>query len=248
MSTSKRPLAVVIGGSRGIGAACVENLVKDGYDVVFTYVSQELAALAQAKRLSVGGVTVSAEPLDVCDAQAVGQMFATYSDRYEGQIKAVVVNAGINVSPSPVGAFEDEQFRRLMEVNVFGAFNTLKAAANYIAEGGAIVALTTSLVRHAVAGIGPYSATKAAVECLVRSMAKELASKAVRVNGVAPGPVDTDLFNNGKTEQAKERSAAMSPLNRIGRPEEIADVVSFLCSSKSSWVDGQIVQPNGAMV
>src|SRR5262249_42315890 len=114
--------------------------------------------------------------------------------------------------------------------------------------GGAIIAITTSLVRHAVPGTGPYSATKAAVECLVRSMAKELSGRRVRVNAVAPGPVDTDLFNAGKTEEAKQRMAAFSPFNRIGQPGEIAEVVRFLASEQASWVQGQIVQPNGGMV
>jgi 3-oxoacyl-[acyl-carrier protein] reductase len=144
--------------------------------------------------------------------------------------------------------FGDEPFRQLVEVNIVGAFNVLREAARQVADGGAIVALTTSLVRHAAPGLGPYSATKAAVECMVRSMSKELAGRQVRVNAVAPGPVDTDLFRAGKTDEAKARSAAMSPLNRIGRPEEIADVVAFVLSGKASWIDGQIIQANGALV
>lgn len=248
MSESNRPMAVVFGGSRGIGAACVSMFVKDGYDVVLTYVSQPGPALELAQRLSIDGATVSAVQVDVCDPDAVQRVFATCQGSSSGPIQGVVVNAGINVPPAPISGFEDEAFRRLVEVNLVGAFNVLKAAATNVADGGAIVALTTSLVRHAVAGLGPYSATKAAVECLVRSMAKELAPRGIRVNGVAPGPVDTDLFHSGKTEQAKERSAAMSPLNRIGQPQEIAEVIRFLCSARASWMDGQIVQPNGALV
>ena len=91
-------------------------------------------------------------------------------------------------------------------------------------------------------------ASKAAVEGLVRSLAKELAARRVRVNAVAPGPVDTDLFRAGKTDEAKARSAAMSPFNRIGTPAEVAEVVAFLASPRASWLHGQIVQPNGGMV
>jgi 3-oxoacyl-[acyl-carrier protein] reductase len=104
------------------------------------------------------------------------------------------------------------------------------------------------MVRVAVPGGGPYTATKAAVESLLRSMSKELAARKIRVNGVAPGPVDTDLFRAGKNEEAVARSAAMSPFNRIGTPEEVAEVVAFLASDKASWVHGQIIQPNGGMV
>jgi len=133
-------------------------------------------------------------------------------------------------------------------VNIVGAFNVLREAARNVEDGGSIIALTTSLVRHAAPGIGPYSATKGAVECLVRSLAKEVAPRGVRVNAVAPGPVDTDLFRAGKSAEAIQRSAAMSPFNRVGDPGEIAAVVGFLASDKASWVHGQVVQPNGGLI
>jgi 3-oxoacyl-[acyl-carrier protein] reductase len=160
----------------------------------------------------------------------------------------VVVNAGIGVPPAPVAQFDPANFRKLVEVNIVGAFNVLREAAQRVADGGSIIALTSSMVRHAVPGFGPYSATKAAVECMVRSMAKELAPRKVRVNAVAPGPVDTDLFRAGKTEEAEQRSAALSPFGRIGTPKEVAEVVSFLASDRASWVHGQVVQPNGGMI
>lgn len=233
-----KPLALVFGGSRGIGAACVKALVRDGFDVGFTYVSKAPPATPGTRAYAV----------DVRDAAAVAQVFAAAKADFGRAPSAVVANAGINVPPGPLAQFSDESFRQLVEVNIVGAFNVLREAARQVQDGGAIVALSTSLVRHAAPGLGPYSATKAAVECLVRSMAKELAARQVRVNAVAPGPVDTDLFRAGKTDEAKARSAAMSPLNRIGRPEEIADVVTFLISSRASWIDGQVIQPNGALV
>jgi 3-oxoacyl-[acyl-carrier protein] reductase len=152
------------------------------------------------------------------------------------------------VPPAPLAQFSTDAFRSLVEVNIVGAFNVLREAASRVQDGGTIMAVTTTMVRHAVPGLGPYSASKAAVECLIRSMAKELASRKVRVNAVAPGPVDTDLFRAGKTEEAKQRSAALSPFNRIGTPEEIAEVVAFLASPKASWVHGQIVQANGGLI
>lgn len=233
-------IAFVFGGSRGIGAACVSALAADGFDVAYSYVSSEPAGGTDAR--------VRGFKADITDPAQVARFFDEAGEAFGGAPSCVVANAGINVPPGPLAQFPAENFRKLVEVNIVGAFNILSEAARRVADGGSIIALTTSLVRHAVPGVGPYSATKAAVECLIRSMAKELAGRGVRVNAVAPGPVDTDLFRSGKDEAAIQRSAALSPFNRVGRPEEIADVVAFLASQKASWVHGQIVQPNGGLI
>jgi len=230
-------LALVFGGSRGIGAACVKALADSGFEVAYTYVSNAPTTPGtRAYRADVGA------------PEQVAQAFEHVQRDFDRAPDCVVANAGINVPPAPLAQFKADDFRKLVEVNIVGAFNILAEAARRVADGGTIIALTTSLVRHAAPGIGPYSATKAAVECLVRSLAKELAARKVRVNAVAPGPVDTDLFRAGKTEEAKARSAAMSPFNRVGQPHEVAQVVAFLASDEASWVHGQIVQPNGGLI
>ena len=236
-------LALVFGGSRGIGAACVQALARDGFRVAFTYVSKPDESKAQEK---VG--QIKAYAVDVRDAAAVQGFFAQAAKDFGTRPQTVIVNAGINQPYVPLGQFTHDNFRKLMEVNVFGAFNVLTEAAKDVLDGGSIIGITTSMVRNAVPGGGPYTATKAAVESLLRSMSKELGPRGVRVNGVAPGAVDTDLFHSGKTEEAKQRAASMSPFNRIGRPSEVAEAVAFLASERASWVHGQIIQPNGGLV
>lgn len=235
--------ALVFGGSRGIGAACVQALAADGFDVAYTYVARPGDLPDQ-----IDGRRCTGYATDIREPAQVEQVFADVARDFGGAPDCVVANAGINVPPAPLAQFNSDDFRRLVETNIVGAFNVLSAAARHVKDGGSIIALTTSLVRHAVPGVGPYSATKAAVECLVRSLAKELAGRNVHVNAVAPGPVDTELFRAGKNAEAIQRSAAMSPFNRVGNPSEIAAVISFLASGKASWVQGQIIQPNGGLI
>jgi 3-oxoacyl-[acyl-carrier protein] reductase len=196
----------------------------------------------------IGASRTQGYAVDITDAAQVAAVFEAVAKDFGSAPHCVVANAGINVPPGPVAQFSADDFRRVVEVNIVGAFNVLQQAARHVVDGGSIIALTTSMVRVGIPGGGPYTATKAAVESLVRSMAKELAARKIRVNAVAPGPVDTDLFHAGKTDEVKARSAALSPFNRIGQPDEVAEVVSFLASSKASWVHGQVIQPNGGMV
>lgn len=236
-------IALVFGGTRGIGAATVHKLAESGYDVAYTYVSSAPNVPAR-----IGNANTRGYRVDICEPEQVARVFADVARDFGGAPHCVVANAGINVPPGPIGQYDPANFRKVVEVNLIGAFNVLSAAAKNVADGGNIIGLTTSMVRVAVPGGGAYTATKAGVESLLRSMSRELAARRIRVNGVAPGPVDTDLFRAGKDEAALARSAGMSPFNRVGLPEEVAQVVAFLASDQASWIHGQIIQPNGGMV
>ena len=238
-----KKIALVFGGTRGIGAACVHRLAEDGYDVAYTYVSSSPNLPTTIASSKTKGYAV-----DIREVSQIEKVFQDVAHDFGSMPHCVLANAGINVPPGPMATFDSKSFRDLVEINIVGAFNVLSAAAKHVVDGGTIIGLSTSMVRVGIPGGGPYTATKAAVESLLRSMAKEVAPRGVRVNGVAPGPVDTDLFHAGKTDEVKARSAALSPFNRIGTPDEIAEVVCFLASDKASWIHGQIIQPNGGMV
>jgi 3-oxoacyl-[acyl-carrier protein] reductase len=213
----------------------VKSLAADGFDVAFTHVSSAPAGKGSYE-------------VDIQKPEQIARAFEDAGRDFGVPVRCVVINAGIGVPPGPVSQYDPANFRKLVEVNLVGAFNVLREAGQRVADGGSIIAITTSMVRHAVPGFGPYAGMKAAVECMVRSMAKEIAPRKVRVNAVAPGPVDTELFRAGKTDEAKQKSAALSPFNRVGNAGEVAEVVAFLASEKASWVHGQIVQPNGGMI
>lgn len=182
-------IAVVFGGSRGIGSASVKALVRGGFDVALTYVSNADTARAVCTQAAAlrPGARVEAYEVEVRDAQRVDALYKRVAEAFRAPVQSVVANAGINVPPGPVATFDGDTFRRLMDVNLIGAFNILSAAGRHVADGGSIIALTTSLVRVAAPGLGPYSASKAAVEALVRAMSRELAPRQVRVNAVAQG-------------------------------------------------------------
>lgn len=236
-------IALIFGGSRGIGAAAMKAMAADGFAVAYTY-------QRNAVKLSKNGSSApcTGYQADIRDERQVARVFADVKREFGDAPTSVIVSAGINVPPGPVGQFPTERFREVVEINLVGAFNVLREAAQNVKDGGTIIALTTTLVRFPLPGVGPYCATKAAVECLVRSLAKELAPRKVRVNAVAPGPVDTDLFRAGKNPEAIRRSAALSPFNRVGQPDEIGTLIAFLASDKASWIHGQIVQANGGLI
>ncbi|MBU0914003.1 MAG: SDR family oxidoreductase [Gammaproteobacteria bacterium] len=238
--------ALVTGASRGIGRAIALRLAEDGFAVVVNYAAgQEKAEQVVAQIQQAGGRAVAVQA-DVADAAAVEQLFATAKLHF-GRVDVVVNSAGILTNVS-IADCSTEQFAQLVRTNLTGAFCVLGSAARHINQGGRIIALSTSVIGKALPSYGPYIATKAAVEGLVHVLANELRGLNITVNAVAPGPVATELFLNGKSDELIQQMAKLAPLERLGTPEDIAAVVSMLAGPDGAWINSQVIRVNGGMV
>ena len=245
MNTRTQQVAIVTGASRGIGAAIAQRLAEDGYKVAVNYAGNAQEAERTVERLRAAGHTALAVRADVSQADQVRALFDT-AERELGKVDVLVNNAGI-LKTMPLADTTDELFAQTFAINVQGSFNTLREAAARLNDGGRIVNFSTTVVATRLPGYAAYTASKAAVEALTGIFAKELRGRQVRVNAVAPGPVATELFFNGKTQEQIAHYAAMPPLERLGEPEDIAKVVSFLVGPDSGWVNGQVLRANGGL-
>jgi len=243
MSTKPSKVAIITGASRGIGREIALRLAADGFAVAVGYAGGQAKANETVAEIEATGGKALAIQGDVGKAEDVDKLFSTTVEIY-GRVDAVVSNAGVmDLAPmktSSLGALD-----RMMNTNVRGTFLVLAKAADVLGEGGRIVALSTSVIAKATPGYGPYIASKAAVEGLVHVLANELRGRGITVNAVAPGPVATDLFMRGKTEEQVAALAKLSPLERLGQPIDIANAVSFLLGKDGAWVNSQVVRVNG---
>lgn len=248
MNANQNKVAIVTGSSRGIGAAIAKRLASDGISVVVNYAGRVADANQIVAEIKAAGGQAIAVQADVSKAPEITALFDQAEAAFGG-IDIVVNNAGI-MQPGLVNVADtdDDLFDRLFAINVKGTFNTLRLAASRLRNGGRIVNFSTSVVGLALPGYAPYAATKSAVETLTRIFAKELRGREVTVNAVAPGPTATDLFLNGKTPEQIAHLSKMAPLERLGKPEDIAAVVSFLAGPDGAWINGQTLRVNGGIV
>ena len=239
-------VALVTGASRGIGQAIAERLARDGFTLIVNYSGDAAPAEALVRKIQqAGGQAISAQA-DVSDAASVRRMFDAAESAFGG-IDVLVNNAGI-MQLANIADTDDDTFDRQIAVNLKGTFNTLREAAKRLRNGGRIVNFSTSVVGLLMPTYGVYAATKAAVETMTSILAKELRGRNITVNAVAPGPTATDLFLKGKPQEVVDRMAKMAPLERLGQPGDIADVVAFLAGPDASWVNGQTLRANGGIV
>jgi 3-oxoacyl-[acyl-carrier protein] reductase len=239
-------VALVTGASRGIGAAIAKRLGKDGFTVIVNYAGSANAAAAVVRDIEAAGGKAMTAQADVSDASAVKRMFDSAEAAFGG-VDVLINNAGIMML-APVAAADDQNVSKQIDINLKGTINTLREAATRLRSGGRIVNFSTTVVGLKLETYGVYAATKAAVETLTAIMAKEMRGRSITVNAVAPGPTATDLFLNGKSDELIERMSKMNPLERLGTPEDIANVVSFLAGPDSVWVNGQTLRANGGVI
>lgn len=235
--------AIVTGASGGIGRAVAGRLARDGFRVVVNYAGNASKAEAVVAEIQTAGGKAVAIQADVASAADVSRLFEATSERF-GSVDVVVNCAGI-MPLRPIVGGDVEVFDKVIATNLRGTFLVLGQAAQRVASGGRIIALSSSVIAKSLPGYGPYIASKAGVEGLVRVLANEMRGRNVTVNAVAPGPVATELFLGGKTDAQIDQLAKVAPLERLGQPDDIARAISFLAGPDGAWVNGQVLRANG---
>lgn len=243
METLMAKIAIVTGASRGIGRSIAKRLAADGFAVVINYAGNSTAAKEVVDEIRNADGEALAIKADVGDPVEVKQLFDQAIETF-GHVDVVVNNAGI-MALSPIAKGDVEAFDKVIATNLRGTFLIFAQAAQHVAEGGRIIAFSSSVLAKSFPTYGPYIASKAGVEGLVPVLANELRGRKITVNAVAPGPTGTDLFLDGKTPEQIAQLSKLAPLERLGTPEDIANVVSFLAGPDGGWINAQILRANG---
>jgi 3-oxoacyl-[acyl-carrier protein] reductase len=246
MVDTSNKVAIVTGASRGIGAAVAERLARDGFAMIVNYSGDAKSADALVKKIEGSGGHALAVKADVSDPAAVRAMFDQAEATFGG-VDVLINNAGI-MKLAKLTDSDDALFDQQIAINLKGSFNAMREAAKRLRDGGRIVNLSTSVVGTRLETYGVYAATKSAVETMTAILAKELRGRNITVNAVAPGPVATDLFLTGKSQELVDRMARMNPMERLGTPEDIASTVAFLVGPDGGWINAQVLRANSGLV
>jgi len=246
MSQSDNKVAIVTGASRGIGAAIAERLAYDGFAVVINYAGKANEAEALGAKIKRFGGEALVVQADVSDPAAVARLFDSAEEAFGG-LDVLVNNAGI-MRLATLAEVDDALVDSHIAVNLKGVLNTLREAARRLRDGGRIINLSSSVVGLYQPTYAVYAATKAGVEAMTRVLSKELRGRNITVNAVAPGPTATALFLDGKSQDVIGHLTKLAPLERLGRPEDIASTVAFLAGPDGAWINGQVLRANGGII
>lgn len=239
MSVDNGKVALVFGGSRGIGAAIVERLAREGYAVAFTYVSSEAAAREIEKSVIESGGLAKAIKADSGKVDDIRSAVSTAIQSF-GKLDAVVVNAGV-FKVATIDAVAEADLDEMLRINVRGVYLSIQAAAAQLNDGGRVVTIGSNVaIRTGFPGTSVYQMTKAAVAAMVKGVALDLAPRGITVNNVQPGPTDTDINAGGI-----ETLSAMSPLKRVAQPAEIAGLVAYIVKDEAGYMTGASVTIDG---
>lgn len=243
MSDDTKRVAIVTGASRGIGQAIALRLAQDGFAVAANYAGNIAKANEMVNAIESAGGSAFAVQGDVGSQQDIERLFSSTKEKY-GRIDVVVNSAGI----MPMATISDghvDTFDKVIATNLRGTWLLMAQCVKHLGKGGRVIVLSSSVLAKSFPAYGPYIASKAGVEGLVHVLANELRGREITVNAVAPGPVATELFLAGKSEELISQIAKQAPLERIGQPDEIASAVSFLAGPDGAWVNSQIIRVNG---
>ncbi|MGG9963830.1 SDR family NAD(P)-dependent oxidoreductase [Ferruginibacter sp. SUN106] len=251
--TTNNKIALVTGGSRGLGKNMALHLAKKGIAVIITYNSNKAAALEVVAAIEASGQKAAALQLNTGDIKSFAAFIAQLKNVLAQTFNAtafdfLINNAGIGMHALIDGTSE-EVFDELMNIHFKGVFFLTQQSLPIINNGGRIVNLSSGLARFSMPGFAAYGAMKGAVETLTRYMAKELGSRSIAVNVVAPGAIETD-FGGGRVRDNEEMNkmvAGLTALGRAGLPDDIGGVVAFLCSEEGRWINGQRIEVSGGM-
>ncbi|WP_374776268.1 3-oxoacyl-ACP reductase FabG [Streptomyces sp. NBC_01310] len=236
--------ALVTASSRGIGRAIALRLASDGAEVAVTYQSNAAAAQEVVDTIVAAGGKAIAIKADFAVKNDIESVYKEVLNSF-GKLDIVVNNAGI-AGNGPIAELDDETFEKVVDVNFKGTFYSLRQAAAKVSDGGRIINISTGYTHAAFPGVGAYAATKAAVEALGLALSKELGGRAITVNSVLPGLIETD--QTAPIKDQFDTIAQMMPLGRIGQPDDVADIVGFLASDDARYVTGQYIAAAGGLV
>jgi 3-oxoacyl-[acyl-carrier protein] reductase len=239
-------VAIITGSSRGIGRSVAERLAEQGASVIINYSSSPKQAEEAVQGIQQKGGRAAALQADISKPEQIARLFKDTKALF-GKIDIVVNNAGIMIN-SLIGEVTEEQFDKQFAINVKGTYFSIQQAFLHLEQGGRIINFSTSVNGQMFPSYSVYAGTKGAVEQFTRQLAKEFGAKGITINAVAPGPVATELFLDGKSEAQLEGLKKGNAFGRLGEPEDIAGVVSFLAGEESAWITGQTLRVNGGFI